>query len=149
MAERYFEDFRPGDAIETASRVLGEEEMLAFARRYDPQSFHVDPEAAARSLYGGLIASGFQTMAITFRLFLDTRTLGEANLAGLGFEAVKFLKGVHAGDSLRAQVTVESARPSSAKPDRGIVNLRYRAFNQRGEEVLSFLCVHLVRRRPA
>jgi len=149
MTERYFEDFRPGDAIETASLVLGEEEMLAFARRYDPQSFHIDRAAAAASLYGGLIASGFQTMALTFRLFLDTRVLGAANLAGLGFEEVKFLKGVHAGDRLHARVTVESARPSGSKPDRGIVNLRYRAFNQRDEEVLSYLCVHLVRRRPA
>ncbi|HUC63459.1 MAG TPA: MaoC family dehydratase [Alphaproteobacteria bacterium] len=149
MAERYFEDFKPGDAIDTAPAVLGADEMIAFARRYDPQSFHIDAEAAQRSLYGGLIASGFMTMAVTFRLFFETGALGASNMAGLGFEEVKFAQAVRPGDTLKATVTVESARPSSGRPDRGVLALRYRAFNQRGEEVLSFLCIHLVRRRPS
>ncbi len=149
MAERSFEDFKPGDRIETAATVLGAREMIEFARHYDPQAFHIDPLAAAASTYGGLIASGFLTMAVSFRLFWETGSLGTANLAGLGFEEVTFSEAVRPGDSLRVSVEVESARPSNSRPDRGILALRYRSFNQHGVEVLSFRCIHLVRRRAA
>lgn len=149
MGERYFEDFKPGDRIATAGVTLTESEMIDFARRYDPQLFHVDAEAAKASIFGGLVASGFLTMAVTFRLFYATGALGNANLGSPGFEEVRFLKPVRPGDTLRAVVEVIDARPSQSKPDRGILRFRYRAYNQHGEEVMSYVCPQLVRRRPA
>ena len=149
MGERYFEDFKVGDRIETAGATLAESQMIDFAQRYDPQPFHVDVEAAKASIFGGLVASGFLTMAVTFRLFYATRALGDANLGSPGFDEVRFLKPVRPGDTLRAVVEVVDARPSNSRPDRGILRFRYRAYNQHGDEVMTYLCPQLVRRRPA
>ena len=148
MAERFFEDFNVGERIETAGTTLTESHMIDFALRYDPQPFHLDAVAAKDSIYGGLIASGFLTLAISFRLFMQTRALGDANLGGPGFEEVKFLKPVRPGDTLRVVVEVVETRASQSKPDRGVLTLRYRTYNQSGEAVLSFVCPHLVKRRP-
>ena len=149
MGERYFEDFKLGDRIETAGVTLTESQMIDFALRYDPQPFHVDVEAAKASMFGGLVGSGFLTMAITFGLFYATGALGDANLGSPGFDEVRFLKPVRPGDTLRAVVEVVEARASQSKPDRGLLRFRYRAYNQHGEEVMSYLCPQLVRRRPA
>jgi acyl dehydratase len=149
MAERYFEDFRVGDRIETAGATLTESHMIDFALHYDPQPFHIDNVAAQRSIYGGLIGSGFLTLAISFRLFLQSGALGDANLGGPGFDEIRFTKPVRPGDTLHVVVEVEATRPSASKPDRGILTLRYRTYNQHGEEVMNLVCPHLVRRRPA
>lgn len=148
MAERYFEDFAPGDRFETAGVTLTESQMIDFALRYDPQPFHLDAEAAKRSIYGELIGSGFLTMAMLFRMFLQSGALGDANLGGPGFDEVRFTKPVRPGDTLRAQVEVLEMRPSESKPDRGILRLRYSGRNQRDEPVAQFVGIHLVRRRP-
>ncbi|HLI13600.1 MAG TPA: MaoC family dehydratase [Alphaproteobacteria bacterium] len=149
MAERYFEDFKPGDRVETSGLTLTESHMIAFALSYDPQPFHIDREAAKSSIYGGLIGSGFLTMAVTFRLLLQSGMLGSANLGGIGFDEVRFLKPVRPGDTLCATVEVVDSRPSQSKADRGVLRLHYRTYNQHGEEVMNFLCPHLIRRRPA
>jgi acyl dehydratase len=149
MGARYFEDFTVGDRVATAGVTLTENEMIDFARRYDPQPVHIDAEAAKGSIFGGLVGSGFLTMAITFRLFYETGALGNANLGSPGFEEVRFLKPVRPGDTLRAVVEVVDARASQSKPDRGVVRFRYRAYNQHGEEVASYVCPQLVRRRPS
>ncbi|HYB56677.1 MAG TPA: MaoC family dehydratase [Alphaproteobacteria bacterium] len=149
MAERYYEDFAVGERMETGGATLTEGHMIDFALAYDPQPFHIDAEAAKRSMFGGLVASGLLTLAISARLFLQSGALGNANLGGPGFEEVRFLRPVRPGDTLRVVVEVSAMRPSQSKPDRGVVSLLYRTYNQRGEEVLSFICLQIFRRRSA
>ncbi|HYB10628.1 MAG TPA: MaoC family dehydratase [Alphaproteobacteria bacterium] len=148
MAKRYFEDFKVGERIETAGATLTESHMIDFALRYDPQPFHLDSVAAKDSIYGGIIASGFLTLAMSFRLFMQTGALGDANLGGPGFEEVKFLKPVRPGDTLRVVVEIVDARASQSKQDRGILTVRATTYNQSNEAVLSYTCPHLLKRRP-
>ncbi len=147
MAERYYEDFAVGERMESAGATLSEAQMIDFALAYDPQPFHIDAVAARQSIFGGLVASGLHTLALSCRLFIQSGALGNANLGGPGFDEVRFLRPVRPGDTLRVVAEVEAMRPSRSKPDRGTLSLRYRTFNQRGEEVLSFVCLQIVRRR--
>jgi acyl dehydratase len=148
MAERYYEDFAVGERMETGGVTLTEGQMIDFALAYDPQPFHIDAVAAESSMFGGLVASGLFTLAISARLFLQSGALGNANLGGPGFDEVRFLKPVRPGDTLRVAVEVTAMRPSQSKRDRGVVSLHYHSYNQRGEEVLSFVCLQIFRRRP-
>jgi len=149
MGVRCFEDFTVGAVFELGSRVLGEDEMIAFARDYDPQPFHVDAEAARQTIYGGLIASGFQTLAFGFRLVLDTGVFDGVSMGSPGFDTLRWLRPVRPGDRLRVAFEVVEARPSASKSDRGMVRIAYRYLNQNDEEVLTFVGMHLIRRRPA
>ena len=149
MVERYYEDFALGERMETQGVTVTEGQMIEFALAYDPQPFHLDAVAAKSSIFGGLVASGLLTLALSARLFLQSGALGNANLGGPGFDEVRFLKPVRPGDTLRVVVEVTAMRPSQSKRDRGLVSLHYRTYNQRGEEVLSFVCLQLFRRRPA
>lgn len=148
MSERYYEDFAVGERMETGGVTLTEGQMIDFALAYDPQPFHIDAVAARHSMFGGLVASGLFTLAISARLFLQSGALGNANLGGPGFDEVRFLKPVRPGDTLKVMVEVTAMRPSGSKPDRGVVSLLYRTFNQHGDVVLSFICLQLFRRRP-
>lgn len=148
MAKLYFEDFHPGQKIETASYTVSEEEIIEFARKYDYQSFHTDPEAARQSIYGGLIASGFQQMALTFRLFLDTGVLDAGSMGSPGMDEVRWLKPLRPGDTIRVVVEILETRESRSKPDRGIVRLRYNTLNQDGETIMTMLSAGLMRKRP-
>jgi acyl dehydratase len=145
----YFEDFQPGDRFESAPFTVSETLMVEFARVYDTQVFHIDPEAAKRTVYGGLIASGLQTIAITFKLFVETGTLAACSLGSPGLDEVRWKRPVRAGDTLRVAVEVLETRPSASKPDRGIVRLLYTTVNQDGEAVLTMIGNQLCRRRPA
>ena len=127
---------------------MTEAEIVEFARRYDPQPFHLDAETAARTPYGGLIASGLHTLTLTFKLFLDTGALAVSCLGSPGLDEIRWLLPVRPGDTLRVVVEVAAARPSSSKPDRGIATLRYQAFNQHGQTVLTMTGHQLLRRRP-
>ena len=149
MAELWFEDFSVGRRFESPPLTLAEADVLDFARRFDPQPFHVDAEAARRGPYGGLIASGLQTLALTFRLFLETGALAAASLGSPGLDEVRWLRPVRPGDTLSVVVEVVAARPSASKPDRGVATFRYEARNQHGEAVLTMLGHQLVRRRAA
>jgi acyl dehydratase len=149
MVERYYEDFAVGERMETGGVTLTEGQMIDFALAYDPQPFHIDAVAAKRSMFGGLVASGLLTLAISARLFLQSGALGNANLGGPGFDEVRFLKPVRPGDTLRVAVEVTAMRPSRSKRDRGVVSLHYHSYNQHGEEVLSFVCLQIFRRRPS
>jgi acyl dehydratase len=144
---RYFDDFAVGDRFAAGAARLDEAEMLAFAVAYDPQPFHVDPAAARASIYGGLIASGFQTLAFGFRLILDTGIFRGSSLGSPGFDELRWLKPVRPGDSLRVEAEVTETRPSRSKPDRGIVRVAYCYLNQRDEPVLTFQAMHLLLRR--
>jgi acyl dehydratase len=145
----YFDDFQPGDRFESASFTVPEALIIEFARVYDTQVFHVDPEAAKRTVYGGLIASGLQTIAITFKLFVETGTLAACSLGSPGLDEVRWKRPVRPGDTLRVAVEVLETRPSASKPDRGIVRLLYTTVNQDGEAVLTMIGNQLCRRRPA
>jgi acyl dehydratase len=144
----YFEDFTPGREFRTDGATITEAQILDFALAFDPQPFHLDAEAAKESIFGGLIASGFQTMALTFRLFIQTRALAASSLGSPGVDELRWLRPVRPGDTLRAVVQVVEQRPSTSKPDRGIVRLHWASLNQRGEPVLTMTSMQLVRRRP-
>ena len=146
---RFFDDFAVGDKFTTAEREITEAMILDFARDYDPQPFHIDPVAAKESIYGGLIASGFQTLALGFRLVWDTGVLAASSMGSPGFDELRWLKPVRAGDRLRVEAAVIGVAPSRSKPDRGIVRIAYRYLDQSGEPVLTCAMMHLLRREPA
>lgn len=148
MADRYFDDFKVGDKFATATKTVTEDMIVGFAKLYDPQPFHLDPATAKHSIYGGLIASGFQTLAIGFRLIWDTGILAAASMGSPGFDELRWLKPVRPGDTLRVEMEVVGSRPSQSKPDRGIMRGAYRYLNQKGEAVLTYTAMHLLRRRP-
>jgi acyl dehydratase len=147
-APRYLEDFRPGDKFATDRATITEAMILDFARAYDPQPFHTDAAAAATTIYGGLIASGFQTLALGFRLVWDTGIIAASSMGSPGFDALRWLKPVKPGDTLRVEGEVVEQQPSRSKPDRGIIRVGYRYLNQDDEVVLTFTAMHLLRRRP-
>ena len=148
MPGRYFEDYRVGDRLASAASVISADMILDFARTYDPQPFHTDPEAAKQSIYGGLIASGFQTLALGFRLLWDTGVFEGASMGSPGFDELRWLRPVRPGDTLRVESEVVETRPSSSKPDRGLVRIAQRYLNQTNEPVLTFTSMHLIKRRP-
>ena len=147
MADRYFEDFAVGERFATRGVTLTESMIIDFALAYDPQPFHMNVEAARESLYGGLIASGFQTLALGFRMVLETGIFRVASMGSPGFDELRWLKPVRPGDTLHTEIEVREKTPSRSKPDRGILRIAYRIKNQKEEEVLSFLSMHLLRRR--
>ena len=149
MAERYFDDFKVGDKFTTATKTVTEKMIVEFAKVYDPQLFHVDPAAAQQTHFGGLIASGFQTLALGFRLIWDTGVFAACSMGSPGFDELRWLKPVRPGDTLRVEMEVTESRPSRSKPDRGIMRAAYRYVNQNGDAVLTFNSMHLLRRRPA
>ena len=127
---RWFEDYVPGSAYEFGRYLVGEDELVDFARRYDPQPFHIDAEAAARSPYGGLITSGWHTCAIMMRMMVDHFVSSVASLGSPGVDEVRWIKPVRPGDTLRVRITVLEARVSRSKPDRGLVHSGIEVLNQ-------------------
>ena len=146
MDTRYLDDLAVGQKFSTPGVTLSEAEIIDFAWRYDPQSFHLDAHAAAESPYGGLIASGFQSLAICFRLFIQSGVFAESSLGSPGIDELRWLAPVRPGDTLHSEIEVLEVRPSRSKPDRGIARLQYQASNQRQEVVLRFIVNHLLRR---
>jgi acyl dehydratase len=149
VEDRYFEDYLPGSVHEFGSVRVEEEEMIAFAKRYDPQIFHTDPEAAAGSIYKGLIASGWLTGSLTMRLFADHYLSHVASLGSPGVREMRWVGPVRPGDELRIRVTVLEARGSKSKPDRGIVRSYIETLNQKDEVVLTMEPINfMLCRRP-
>lgn len=147
MTELYYEDFTVGRTFITAGATLTEADIIAFAWSYDPQPFHIDTEAAAKSGFGGVIASGFQTLGTSFRLFLQTGVLKSCSLGGSGIDELRWPLPVRPGDTLRVTVQVIEQRPSRTRPDRGYVRMLYRTHNQRGEVVQSLIGNHILATR--
>ena len=147
MIERYFEDYAVGSACEFGPVEVTEAEVLEFARRFDPQPFHADPAAAATGPYGGLIASGWHTCAMTMRLLVGHYLSPASSLGSPGVDELRWLRPVRPGDRLRVRVTVEEARVSRGKPDRGIVRTLVESVNQDGEVALRLVATNLVLRR--
>jgi acyl dehydratase len=149
MPQLYLEDFEPGDTFELpGTHTVTRDEIVAFARQYDPQPFHLDEEAAKHSIYGGLIASGWQTVGVTFRLAVEGIIGRTASMGSPGVDEVRWLEPVRPGDTLRVRGEVLEVRPSRSKPDRGLVRVRYETINQRGTTVLTMVGMGLFARRP-
>jgi acyl dehydratase len=145
---RYFEDFTVGETHELGSRTLSQDQILAFAREYDPQPFHVDPEAAKSSIFGGLIASGWQTVAIFMALLVNGLLNDTASLGSPGIDGIQWLKPVRPGDRLSARFRVLEVTPSKSRPDRGIVKSQGEVTNQDGALVMTIRAANFFGRRP-
>ena len=146
---KYWEDFKVGEVIELGSCAITEAEVLAFARKYDPQPFHVDPEAARRSIFGGLIASGWHTCALLMRLSVDAaRRDGAAATGSPGLDTCRWLKPVRPGDVLTGRTEVLETWPSRSKPI-GFTRRRNELINQHGEVVVAVVGITMYERRPA
>ena len=130
----YFEDLTPGRRFETASHTLSQDEIISFARQFDPQPFHTDPEAAKASVFDGLAASGWHTSSLTMRLITASELKNVANgLIGMGIKDMRWPQPTRAGDTLRATIEVLAQKPSSSQPGFGVVQLRWTTLNQRDE----------------
>jgi acyl dehydratase len=144
---RGFEDYRPGAVFDYGDIRVTEAEIIEFARRYDPQDMHVDPEAAARGRFGGLVASGWHTAAMTMRLVAENFLPKAASLASPGIDELRWLKPVRPGDVLRIRVTVVEATPSRSRSDRGMVRSLVETLNQDGDVVMTMKPMNIIRRR--
>ena len=149
MKSQWFEDFEVGQRFVSQGVTFTEASIIDFASRYDPQRFHIDTEAAARTHFGGLVASGFQTLALSFRRFFDLGVVRESSIGAPGVEELRWTAPVRPGDTLYVEVEVIEVRPSSSRPDRGTVRMRYTTRNQRGETVMIMLVPQFIARRPA
>ena len=147
MVEIYFEDFQVGQVYELGSYTVSEEQILNFAREFDPQPFHVDSVLAAESIYGGIIASGLHTVSIFMRLLYDGLLCRSASMGSPGQDELRWLRPVRPGDTLTARGTVEELIPSKSKPDRGLVRKSYEVLNQHGEKVMTMRGLGMFGRR--
>lgn len=146
---RYFEDFHPGLTVELGTYPpVSEDEIITFARQWDPQRFHVDPEAAKDTLFGGLVASGWHTGAIAMRLLVDNLIADTAGQGSPGLEKVRFSAPVRPGDALSGRYTVLEAEPSASRPGLGKVRSMCELRNQNGEVVFSMESWAFMSRRP-
>lgn len=144
----YFEDFAVGQRIEMGPREVGLDEIVRFARRFDPQPFHLDEEAGRASLFGGLVASGWQTAAICMRMMVDGYLNRAASMGSPGVDELRWIKPVRPGDRLRLTMIVTEILPSRSKPDRGVVKSLHELRNQNGELVMTMKGLGMYARRP-
>ena len=142
-ADRHFEDFVPGQVSEFGPIAIDEADIVAFARRYDPQPVHIDPHAAMVGPFGGLIASGWHTASLVMRILVEHYLARGAALASPGVDELRWLQPVRPGDLLRVRVTVLEARRSRSKPDRGLVRTRIETLNQDRAVVMSMIAMNL------
>ena len=147
-SDRYLEDFVPGEVREYGPVPVSEAEILEFARKYDPQPIHVDPEWARTGPFGGLIASGWHTTALTMRLLVDNYLPAAASLASPGIDELRWARPVRPGDALSVRVTVLEVRPSRSKPDRGLLRSRIEVLDRDGAIVMTLVALNMLRRRP-
>ena len=148
MAEQYLEDFQAGQVFQGGRLRVDKEQIFAFARQFDPQPFHLDEEAARKSPFGGLAASGWHTAAMTMRLLLDGEFKPAGGILGVGFDELSWPRAVRPGDELHASSEVLEVRPSRSRPDRGLIRVRTTTLNQNNETVMMFTGNLLVPRRP-
>ena len=148
-SERYLEDLKVGDRFQSGSFTVTEAAIIEFARAFDPQLFHVDPTAAKKSIFGGLVASGWHTAAIAMRLYVTSNLNLAGGSIGLSVSELQWPRPVRPGDTLQAEIEILSVRPSRSKPDRGIVEFGNVTKNQDGEVVITWKALALVRTRVA
>jgi acyl dehydratase len=147
--DRYFEDYGVGDVHRFGQIAVDEDEVLSFAKRFDPQSFHTDIEAARQGPFGGLIASGWHTAGLMMRLLTEHFLSSVASLGSPGIDELRWLKPVRPGDLLSLRVTIREATLSRSKPDRGMVRSFIEVVNQTDAVVMTLVAMILVGRRSA
>jgi acyl dehydratase len=148
ISDRYFDDYVEGDVHRFGTIAVEADEIIAFAKRFDPQTMHTDPEAAKHTPFGGLIASGWHTASLVMRLYVEHYLTHVASLASPGLDELRWLKPVRPGDTLSVRVTVLKTAPSKSKPDRGAVTSFVEAINQAGDIVMTFKGINIIARRP-
>jgi acyl dehydratase len=148
-APLYFEDLSVGQTFGTGTVTVEPETLKAFAAEFDPQPFHLDEDAARESPFGGLVASGWHTAALTMRLLVGGELRVVGGLIGLGIEELRWPRPVRPGDALRVESEVLGLRPSDSKPDRGIVRVRNTTLNQDGQAVMVQVVTMIMPRRPS
>jgi acyl dehydratase len=145
---RHFEDYRAGESHDLGRRVVGEDEIVEFASKYDPLPFHTDKAAAAASPYGGLTSSGWLTALVMMRMLNEGFLCVETSLGSPGIEKLEWLLPVRPGDELSGRVEVNAVRASRTRPEMGFVTNTATLSNQRGELVYRSRSVAIVRTRP-
>jgi acyl dehydratase len=146
MSQRYFEDLKGGDRFKSATYQVSEEQLISFAREFDPQPFHLDAAVADQTMFKGLSASGWHTAAITMRLFVQTLNFAEGAI-GLGVDELRWPNAVRPGDRLQVETEIVDLRVSRSRPSHGVVRLRNVTVNQHGEVVQTMSASALVLRR--
>lgn len=145
---QYLEDFTVGARRDLGSRSVTEAEIVAFARDFDPQPFHVDESAASESFFGGIIASGWHTCSIAMRLIVDGFLNDSASMGSPGVDTIRWKKPVRPGDALTLAMTTTAVTPSRSKPDRGIVTNELEMRDQHGDVVMTMTAMTMIGRRP-
>jgi len=143
----YFDELPVGFRFTTASRTISRDEIVGFARDWDPQDFHLDETAASMTHFGGLIASGWHTLLVAFNLSMQAGIWDEASMGASGMDEIRWLKPVFPGDSLHVEAEVIEATRSASRPDRGRVRIRADVMNQFGDKVASMIGNHLIKVR--
>lgn len=149
MAKRYLEDFSAGQVFSSARLRVDKAQIIAFAKEFDPQPYHLDEAAARQSVFRGLIASGWHTAALTMRLLVGSDFNPAEGILGVGFDELSWPRPVRPGDELHAKSEVLEVRPSKSRPDRGVIRLRTTTFNQSDEVVQIYTGNLVVPRRPS
>jgi acyl dehydratase len=149
MAARYLDDFAVGQIFGSGRMRIDEDRIKTFAAEFDPQPFHLDAEAARKSLFGGLAASGWHTAALTMRLLVESEIKPVGGIVGAGFDELRWPRPVRPGDELHVESEVLEVRPSKSRPEQGIIKVRTTTLNQNGEAVQIFVGNLVVLRRPA
>ena len=145
---RYWEDYEVGQKFPLGSTSFSEREIVDFARQFDPQGFHVDPEAAGKSMFGGIIASGWHVASKMMRLFVDNYLDERTALGSPGLDELRWLKPVRPGDTLTGVVECAAKVPSKSRPQFGIIHEHWSVTNQKGEVVMTTKGINMVKRRP-
>ncbi|WP_259782955.1 MaoC family dehydratase [Aestuariispira ectoiniformans] len=147
MHSRFLDEFTVGEKFSSRKASLSEGQILDFAMMYDPQHMHIDHQAAESGPFGGIIASGFQTLSLSFRLFYDMGLVTQTNIIGVGMDEVRWTKPVYPKDALRVDAEVLEVRPSKSKPDRGTLRWQVSTRNHRDEIVMTAQLIMIVRRQ--
>ena len=149
MAERYFEDFAPGQNYRGSTRLrVDAERVKSFAAEFDPQPFHLDDTAARQTIFKGLAASGWHTAAMTMRLLVESDLKPAGGIVGAGFDEFRWPRPVRPGDELWVESEILEVRLSKSRPDQGLVKVRTTTYNQNGEPVQVNVGNLVVPRRP-
>lgn len=148
LKDFYFEDFELGKVFTSPSMEVGEDLIVDFARIYDPQYFHLDRERARESVFGGLVAGGFQTAALAWGLALRTGMFRDCALAGLGIDRLRWHTPLRAGDVVHARFWLLEGRPSNTRPGAGVATFQYEVRSQRDEVLLTLQLAQLLKYRP-
>jgi acyl dehydratase len=149
MTERYLEDFAVGQVFNSARTRVDKEQIVAYAKQFDPQPFHLDEDAARKTPFQGLAASGWHTAGMTMRMMVDGEFKPAGGILGVGFDELSWPRPVRPGDELHAKSEILEVRPSKSRPDRGMLRVRTTTYNQKDEPVMAFTGNLLVPRRPA